>query len=255
MTNHNVSTIGDSGDSSDSSPTATVDELYHALRDEILAGALAPGAILSQVRLAGRLGVNRTPLREALRMLQQERLVEAEHNKRVRIMPLTDTDLVDLYALRIINSALALRVSLPRFTKTDIDALEEMIEALDRFAAFEILDQWALKYLQIHALLAVHADDRLRSDVKNLAEYCERYHRPLLQQSPINFILGAREHRALLQAIKDRDANGAVGALTRHLARSALDIVSMRNPAFDPVAVREALRMATGDSTPGTSSD
>ena len=59
----------------------TVDAIFRLLRDEILHGVLPPGAVVSQVKLAERLGINRTPLREALRMLQRENLIEGEHNR------------------------------------------------------------------------------------------------------------------------------------------------------------------------------
>ncbi len=54
------------------------------------------------------------------------------------------------------------------------------------------------------------------------------------------------KHRTVLTACANADADAAVDALTRHLARSALSIISMRNPAFDPVTLREALRAVTG---------
>ena len=59
--------------------------VYSSLRESILNGAIAPGSFLSQVQLASNLGVSRGPLREAVRMLQREGLVEAEVNRRGRV--------------------------------------------------------------------------------------------------------------------------------------------------------------------------
>lgn len=61
--------------------------LHARLRKMILNGTIPPGSMLSQVKLAETLGVSRIPLREALRMLQEEGLVEAEHNQRARVPP------------------------------------------------------------------------------------------------------------------------------------------------------------------------
>ena len=65
------------------------EDVYERVRNAILDGQLAPGAVMSQVALAQDLGISRTPLREALRMLQSEGLVEGEPNRRVRVAPMT----------------------------------------------------------------------------------------------------------------------------------------------------------------------
>src|SRR4029077_7455826 len=64
-------------------------QVYARLREAILNAELAPGLTMSQAALADQLGVSRTPLREALRLLQGEGLIEAEPNRRVRVAPVT----------------------------------------------------------------------------------------------------------------------------------------------------------------------
>ena len=91
----------------------TVEDLFADLREQILSGALPEGAVLSQVKLAERFGVNRTPLREALRMLQREGLIDAQYNRRVRVSRLSTADLEDLYAERIVTEALGIPVHRP----------------------------------------------------------------------------------------------------------------------------------------------
>ena len=77
-------------------------------------GSSPPGAVMSQVALAEELGISRTPLREALRMLQSEGLVEGEPNRRVRVAPMTRTDLEELCVMRVTLEAEAIRLSVPR---------------------------------------------------------------------------------------------------------------------------------------------
>src|SRR5919198_5195360 len=87
-------------------------ELVHErLRDGILRGEFDPRVPISQVQLAARLGVSRTPLREALRMLQREGLIDSEPNRRVRVAELSLADLEQLYASRVVIEALAVRLS------------------------------------------------------------------------------------------------------------------------------------------------
>ncbi len=145
-----TNTTSMSADSAQSAHVPNAEELYRSLRGDILTSALAPGAVVSQVKLARQLGVNRTPLREALRMLQQEGLVEAEHNRRVRIAALSDEDLVDIYSLRILQEAVSIRVSLPRLTAARLRSLDQSITELEQFAAFELLDQWERSYSDFH---------------------------------------------------------------------------------------------------------
>ena len=100
------------------------EDVYERVRNAILDGQLAPGAVMSQVALAEELGISRTPLREALRMLQSEGLVEGEPNRRVRVAPMTASDLEELYVMRVTLEAEALRLSVPRMTSEDLARLE-----------------------------------------------------------------------------------------------------------------------------------
>src|SRR5437588_4287074 len=94
-------------------------ELVHArLRDGILRGEFDPRVPISQVQLAARLGVSRTPLREALRMLQREGLIDSEPNRRVRVAELSVVDLEQLYAARIVIEALGTRIAVPSLTES-----------------------------------------------------------------------------------------------------------------------------------------
>ena len=78
-----------------------VEQVYRRVREAILEGEIAPGAVMSQVALADELGVSRTPLREALRMLQSEGLVDAQANRRVTVRPISATDLEELVVMRV----------------------------------------------------------------------------------------------------------------------------------------------------------
>src|SRR5271168_3489554 len=84
-------------------------EIVHSwLRDHILRGELAPGTIISEAELARQFELSRGPVREALRMLEREGLVDGEKNRRPRVSPFSFDDLEGLYALRITNEAFAL---------------------------------------------------------------------------------------------------------------------------------------------------
>ncbi len=101
----------------------SADVVHEALREAILSGGLPQGAVLSQVQLAQQFGVSRTPLREALRMLQVEGFVDSVPNRRVRVAEVSVGDLEQLYAQRIVLEALAVRLSVPYFSADDFAAM------------------------------------------------------------------------------------------------------------------------------------
>ncbi|WP_445183581.1 GntR family transcriptional regulator [Pseudonocardia sp. Cha107L01] len=93
--------------------------IYRQVRADILNGRLEPGAKVSQVQLAASLGVGRPTLREALRMLQNEGLVQAEHNRQMRVAPLELDDFEQLCALRLTVEPMAVQLSVPYLTDTE----------------------------------------------------------------------------------------------------------------------------------------
>src|SRR5690348_6275476 len=111
-----------------------VQGIYGRLRDEILGGDLAPGEVLNQVHLARRLGVSRTPLREALRMLQAEGLVRSEHQRRMRVISVDPAEIDALYAERILLESLGIALTVPLLAPGELTAIRS---ALDRMHAGE----------------------------------------------------------------------------------------------------------------------
>jgi biotin operon repressor len=93
--------------------------VHARLRQLILDGTLPPGTILSQVQLSRALGVSRTPLREALRMLQEEGLIDAEPNRRPRIKGFDSSDLESVYSIRILLETFAAELTIPTLGPED----------------------------------------------------------------------------------------------------------------------------------------
>ncbi len=192
--------------------------VYEHLRRRILDGTIPPGTVLSQVQLAQQLGVSRTPLREALRLLQEERLVLAEHNHRVRVANINLEELESLYASRIMLESLALALTVPHLTQDELDALAQALDAMNA------------------------ANIQRDTDI----DASERYRRIKLQTIPHAREVAEAEHKAILAACLERNADAAVELLARHLARTALTVIAQTAPEYEPTAVRTALRLVTG---------
>ena len=119
-----------------------VEQVYRRVREAILEGQIAPGTVMSQVALADDLGVSRTPLREALRMLQSEGLVEAQANRRVTVTPISATDLEELVVMRVALETEAVRLSIERMEPEEIAALEGRLAEMAHFAEEKDYERW-----------------------------------------------------------------------------------------------------------------
>jgi DNA-binding GntR family transcriptional regulator len=224
----------------------TVDELYLALREEILDGRLDEGEPLSQVKLAEQWGVNRTPLREALRMLQREGLIDAQYNRRVRVSRLSTADLEELYAERIITETLGIRLTVRAMGDADIAHLYELIARMERLASVESFTEWEAAHHEFHASLGLGAGKRTRARIAFLGDCARRYRHALATmgtRAVEGFAHGAVEHRAIVTACEARDVELAGSTLAHHLARTAFSLISAREPRHNPATLREAVRL------------
>lgn len=212
----------------------------------ILHGDLEPGEIVSQVRLARQFGVNRTPLREALRMLQREGLIDAEHNRRVRVAQLTTAELEQVYALRISVETVAIRLLVPRFGGDDLDRLDGCLAEMDRLEDADFRE-WEVPHREFHRILVGAVGMRFNQAIDELQDHTERYRRALIQRRPISRAVGALDHRAIVAACRAGDRDEAARQLALHLGRTALNLVSISDPTHDAAAVREALQIVVGD--------
>jgi DNA-binding GntR family transcriptional regulator len=229
----------DDGGADDRSVTMAHD----ALRSAILRDELALGAPLSQVQLARQLGISRSPLREALKMLEREGLVVAEPNRRVRIAGVSVEDLEDLYAMRISLEAFAVAVTIPLLTDEELEELRQAVADMDELIAAEDHEGWHVPHRAFHRGLIQHAGARLRTTADQLSDHSDRYRRIHLEQ-PMSYSRGSAEHRALLEAAEAGDAAGAARLLADHLARTALSVLAQMDPAHEPQLLRAAVRSA-----------
>jgi DNA-binding GntR family transcriptional regulator len=105
---------------------------YEQVRGAIVEGRYSPGDRLVEARIAAELGLSRTPVREALRLLQAEGLVVSERNRGAMVRPLSPTEVDDLYGLRIRLESYAVELATERATETERG---ELVEAADGFGA------------------------------------------------------------------------------------------------------------------------
>lgn len=221
------------------------EDVYERVRTAILDGELAPGAVMSQVALAEELGISRTPLREALRMLQSEGLVEGEPNRRVRVAPMTAADLEELYVMRVTLEAEAVRLAVPLMTSEDLARLEGYMAEMAHYASANDYRRWNVPHSKFHRGLTAHAGERTNLVLGQWFDHAERYRRLHIGQGPSAW--ATAQHREILDACKSGNARVSAGLLASHLARTGLEVSELLDPAYDPLMLKAALADVGGE--------
>jgi DNA-binding GntR family transcriptional regulator len=230
-------------------PSSNVDAAYLKLRKAILDGELAAGARLSQVQLASTFDMSRGPLREALRLLERDGLIVTVHQRMVRVSQVSMADLDELYALRIVNESLAVRLAVPVMGEKDFSRLRGRIDDMEAAALVEDWEAWRTSHRDFHVALFSPAGERTAQMLGELFDHADRYRRiyHYRGQDPST---AAAEHREITAACVDGDRELASVRVAQHLARSGLLLCAHGAVDYEPLRIREAWRFVGGVMDP-----
>jgi DNA-binding GntR family transcriptional regulator len=188
-------------------------EVYDHLKGEILSGKLPSGSRLAEIALAERLGVSRTPVREAVQRLAQDGLVEVMPNRGAKVKTVSTADVEDVYAVREVLDGLAARLAATHRTTAQLEAMRTALAKLER-ADPEDFEMQIAADLEFHAVIAAGSGNpTLTATLTNLSENVARV--KLLSKHTNQSETTRTAHHQLLQAIAKRDAGAA-----EHLARA-----------------------------------
>ena len=199
-----------------------VDAVYEALRRNILDGELPPGHRLRSDVLANELKVSRTPVREALRKLESEGLVDASRSGLV-VRQSSEEDLVEIFYLREALEGMAARLAAENATRAEIDELHALFEDMEAVAARGDIALVRKLTGEFHLLVcrASH-NKRLIQSLQGLLDHVRQAQSSTLYM-PGRPADALKEHRALLRAIEKRDPDLAE-TLARQHRRKTLDL-------------------------------
>ena len=214
--------------------------VHERLRDAILRGEIEAGATTSQTALAKQLDAGRTPLREALRMLQREGLVISEPNRRVRIAELSSDDAEELYIMRISLECVAIRITVPTLISDDFAALEGYMAQMDHYMRADDMRGWRVPHLAFHNRLVAGAGTRVGVEIDELFDHAERYR--LRWGVTGAWEDRAAEHRAILDAAAAGDQDVAALRLAEHYARTAALIFAGLDPDHNLARLRTTMQ-------------
>lgn len=191
-----------------------VDIAYHGIRTSILSGEFEPGMQLKLQNLGDRYSISLIPVREALRLLQAEGLVESVRNKGARVAPISLDETLDVYRLRLVLETTAIKLAFPHIDDQLIAALEDYQRDMRRIFATD-----RIQYLEIHHKLHFGIYSRCGSKwtmrmLILLWSHSDRWRRLAL---PTDINSKTEDHDPILSALKARDLRGAVKALEQHI--------------------------------------
>jgi DNA-binding GntR family transcriptional regulator len=198
------------------------DYAYRQVRDRILSGELQPGAVIQQRDLASKIGISTTPLREALRRLKSEGLVELDAHRDARIAPLRVEEARDLLELRKSLDPLAAELAAQRRTNADIQAIRTALAGLEPLPSQPAIGQ-LVAHRNFHAAIyrASH-NDLLISALEGLWDKADRYRRLALQTDRGQAARDqkADEHQMLVDFIAAGDSEAAGNIMRAHIDTS-----------------------------------
>ncbi|MGE3288902.1 MAG: GntR family transcriptional regulator [Pseudonocardia sp.] len=203
--------------------SSLVDLAVRRLRGEILSGALRPGERLVEEQLTRRFGTSRAPLREALRLLGQQGLVEHLPRRGVRVVELSGRDIAELFGLRDVLEQYAVRRALADGPPADLSGLTAALERMAGATGDAV--ESAVAHREFHtALVALAGHHHLMRTYEPILLQLQLYmatnlRREAAQRAPQEAVA---RHRRLVDAVASGDVAAALAALDTHGARTYL---------------------------------
>lgn len=202
------------------SSMSLTDEMANVIRERILKGEYHIGERLKENHIAEELKVSRTPIREALKQLEKEGLIESVPNRGSFVLGLTKQDIEDIYAVRAAVEVLAAEWAVSRITDEEIVELQEVFELMEFYTKKQNSGKVLDLNKEFHQIIYQASGSRFLSQMLNsYQEYVEKTRKATVYCSK-NLPLILEEHRNIMEAICKRDARLAMDRLSAHLLNS-----------------------------------
>ena len=195
---------------------------YQVIKDMIMRRKLLPGEKIPQERLAQEMGISRTPLVSALKFLEQEKLVEARPRRGYFVRLFSKKEMVNIFELREVLEGLAARRAAGNITDPEIDKLKNFFAPFDTSKPIEDYKAYSLADRHFHFfIMDIGAKEFLKSILltTNIISFSYQVvSSEGLIRSPNDTIT---EHKAVIDAISERDAEAAEQLMRQHFKKSA----------------------------------
>lgn len=201
------------------------DQIFDKLEKDILTGKYAYGEILTETKLSEELGVSRTPVREALRRLAQEKLIK-ETQKGTMVLGISKEDLVDIYAIRMPLEAMAVTRFIENMTDETIKVLQDIVDVQEFYGTRRDFSNISDKDSEFHEAIYHNCGSHiLEETLIPLHRKVVKFRRASIQHSG-RAEKSIEEHKEILKAIEARDINKAIELVTKHADNAKQSILS-----------------------------
>ena len=209
------------------------DVVFNTLRNAILTGELSPGERLMEIKLADKLGVSRTPIREAIRKLELEGLVVNTPRKGAEVANISAEDLRDVLEVRRSLEVLAISLACDKMTDETLELLYENIDAFKHSIDAKATSDIASVDVTFHDIIyKATGNNRLIQILNNISEQMYRYRFEYIKNKESWHRL-VEEHMNIYEAIKNRDKDLAVKSILLHIDNQERDI--RKKMGFDKI--------------------
>ena len=197
------------------------DVVFNTLREAILKGDLKPGERLMELQLASKLGVSRTPIREAIRMLEQEGLAVTTPRKGAEVAKMTLKDMEDVLEIRASLDEFASQLATVRITEEQLMRLKQRKQDFENSVKSGNVKMIAEADVEFHDVIYEATNNpKLVTMLNNLREQIYRYRIEYLKDSTTYPTL-IKEHEEIYQSLLERNAEAALKATTIHVENQA----------------------------------
>ncbi len=194
--------------------------IFNILRDKILNEEYEKGQKLNEVVLSRELNISRTPIREALKQLELEGLVESIPNKGVYVLGFSERDIDDMLEIRVVLESLSVQLAIERITDEELVKIREIYDLLEFYAKKDDQEKFTEVNIDFHEAIyrATHSQyfERLLSDINYYIHVTSRHS----IRQPDRLLEAAREHREILEAIEKKDKELAKINVIKHIRKT-----------------------------------
>ena len=194
--------------------------LFSRLQTDILTGKIRSGEKLTEQRICEQYSVSRTPVREALRQLETDGLIESIPNRGAYVIGFSSQDIEDMYQLRKIYEIQAVRWAIERITDEELDQLEETFEFMEFYTMKGDKEKMLNINTHFHQLIYSASHNRMLQHLLASYQIYIKHIRTSSRSDKENLKLVLEEHRAIFEAIKARDVRAAALAMEIHMDHS-----------------------------------
>lgn len=197
------------------------DVVFQTLREAILKGELKPGERLMELQLASKLGVSRTPIREAIRMLELEGLAVTIPRKGAEVARMTEKDMEDVLQIREALDELAVQIACDKMTEKQLVNLTIAMKNFENSIQTGNLKKVVQTDVEFHDVIYQATDNpKLVNILSNLSEQIYRYRVEYLKEKE-NYPMLVKEHEEIVTALKDRNKQLAAEMTKKHIRNQA----------------------------------